>query len=69
MGTPSPVVTCRSHRIDDMQAQRETPITTLRQIIARRSVGGLEYAVLLCLVLIAILAESGLLGGAFSLLP
>jgi len=34
-----------------------------------RSFAGLEYAVLVCLVLIALLAESGLLGGALSLLP
>ena len=52
-----------------MQAQRETPASTLRQWMARRSVAGLEYAVLLCLVLVVILAESGVLGGALSLAP
>jgi hypothetical protein len=50
-----------------MQAQ--TPFRSFRQLIARGSLGGLEYAVLLCLVLVAILAESGLLGGALSLAP
>ena len=48
---------------------RQTAPGSLRQLIARRSFAGLEYAVLLCLVLIALLAESGWLGGALSLLP
>ena len=52
-----------------MHAHRETPASLLRRFLARRPIAGLEWAVLLCLVLIAILAESGLLGGAFSLLP
>jgi hypothetical protein len=52
-----------------MQAPPEIPARSFRQLLARRSLGGLEYAVLLCLVLVAILAESGLLGGALSLAP
>ena len=52
-----------------MQAHRETPETTLQRLFARRSFAGLEYAVLLCLVLIAMLAESGFFGGALALLP
>lgn len=55
--------------VASMQTHRETAVGALRQWISRRSVAGLEYAVLLCLVLIAILAESGLLGGTWSLLP
>lgn len=52
-----------------MDLHPESPQDALRRFFERRSVAGLEYAVLLCLVLIAILAESGLLGGALSLLP
>ena len=55
--------------VSAMQTHRQTVAGALRQWISRRSVAGLEYAVLLCLVLIAILAESGLLGGPWSLLP
>ncbi len=66
---PSGAVTCTGDGMRGMQAQHETPLTALREFLAHRSFAGLESAVLLCLVLIAVLAESGLLGGALALLP
>jgi len=74
----SATVTSAGHRIhvaalnwnrSSMQTHRATPGSTLQRFFARQSVAGLEYAVLLCLVLTAILAESGLLGGVLSQLP
>jgi len=52
-----------------MPAHGATRGGALRQFVARATVAGLESAVLLCLILIAILAESGLLGGALAMLP
>jgi len=52
-----------------MQIRRDTLENTLQRFFSRRPFAGLEWAVLLCLVVIALLAESGLLGGALSLAP
>ena len=52
-----------------MQSHPENSAERLHRFFARRSIVGLEYAVLFCLVVIAMLAESGLLGGALSLGP